>query len=93
MVVFISVVIALKQFVNKLLQLRLVPVLPSTSTVEPVLKDRPIGHKIKVSQDRWSLVTGSFTSKCATFSQNRVLQDRWSLMAVVSQDSFHCICT
>ena len=31
----------------------------SDDTVEPVLKDRPIGHKNMVSQDRWSLVTVS----------------------------------
>ncbi len=29
------------------------------NTVEPVLKDHPIGHKNVVCQDRWSLVTGS----------------------------------
>ena len=61
------------------------------NTVEPVLKDHPILHKNMVSQDRWSLVTGSFTLKCRTFCQKLlVLQDRWSLMAVVSQDRFHC---
>ena len=44
-----------------------------------------------VSQDRWSLVTGSFTLKFVTFCQKLVvLQDRWSLMTVVSQDRFHC---
>ncbi len=36
-----------------------------TTTVEPVLKDRSIGHKDIVSQDRWSLVTGSFTLNVA----------------------------
>ncbi len=61
------------------------------NTVEPVLKDCPIGHKIMVSQDRWSLVTGSVAFKCRTFCQDyAVLQDRWSLMAVVSQDRFQC---
>ncbi len=60
-------------------------------TVEPVLKDRPIVHKNVVSQDRWSLVTGSFTLKFRTFCKKIVvLQDRWSLVAVVSQDRFHC---
>ncbi len=49
-------------------------------TVEPVLKDHPIGHKNMVSQDRWSLVTGSFTLKCRTFHQiSMIFQDRWSL--------------
>ncbi len=44
-----------------------------------------------VSRDRWSLVTGSFTLKCVTFCQKLVvLQGRWSLMTVVSQDRFHC---
>ncbi len=37
-----------------------------------------------VSQDRWSLVTGSVALKCRTFCQEYViLQDRWSFMAVV----------
>ncbi len=63
----------------------------NTSTVEPVLKDHPVDHKNMVSQDRWSLVTGSFTLKYVTFCKTQVaLQDRWSLMAVVSQDRFHC---
>ena len=45
-----------------------------------------------VSQDRWSLVTHAFTLKSRTFCQKLVvLRDRWSLMAVVSQDRFHCI--
>ncbi len=65
---------------------------PITSTVEPVLKDHPIGHKNVVCQDRWSLVTGSVILKCRPFCQKYVVcQDRWSLMAVVSQDRFHCI--
>ncbi len=60
-------------------------------TVEPVLKDRLICHKNRVSQDRWSLVTGSITLKCRTSWQEYVvLQDMWSFMAVVSQDRFHC---
>ncbi len=36
-------------------------------TVEPVLKDQPIGHKNVVSQDRWSFVTGSVVLKSRTF--------------------------
>ncbi len=60
--------------------------------MEPVLKDHPIDHKNMVSQDRWSLVTGSYTLECRTFCQKLVvLQNKWSLMAVVSQDRFHCI--
>ena len=40
-----------------------------------------------VSKDRWSLVTGSFTLKCVILCQRVVvLQDRWSLMAVVSHN-------
>ncbi len=39
------------------------------NTVEPVLKDHPIGHQNMVSQNRWSLVTGSFTLQCRTFCQ------------------------
>ncbi len=58
-------------------------------TVKPVLKDHHIGHKSMVFQDRWSLVTGSFTLMCRTVCQNlMVLQGRWSVMAVASQDSF-----
>ncbi len=37
-------------------------------------------------------MTDSVALKCGTFCQEYVvLQDRWSLMAVVSQDRFHCI--
>ncbi len=62
--------------------------------VEPVLKDHPFGHKnvVSLSQDRWSLVTDSAVLKCWSFCQKCVVsQDRWSLMAVVSQDRFHSI--
>ncbi len=39
-------------------------------------KTTPIGHKNVVSQDRWSLVTGSFTLKCVIFCQEYlVFQD------------------
>ncbi len=62
-----------------------------TCTAEPVLKDHPIGHKNVVCQDRWSLVTGLVILKCRYFCQKSVVsQDRLSLMAVVSQDRFHC---
>ncbi len=42
---------------------------PSTSTIEPVLKDDPIGHKNVICQDTRSLVTGSVTCilKCWSF--------------------------
>ncbi len=64
----------------------------SKITVEPVLKDHPIGHKYVVCRDRWSLVTGSVTLNCRSFWRRyMVCQDRWSLMAVVSQDRFYCI--
>ncbi len=54
--------------------------------VAPILKDYPISHKDMLFQDMWSLVSGSLL-KYRTFCQKlRVLQDRWSLMAVVSQD-------
>ncbi len=47
------------------------------NTVEPVLKDHPIGHKNVVCQDRWSLVTGSAVLKCRSFCQKCVVcQDR-----------------
>ncbi len=36
-------------------------------TVEPVLKDHPMGHTDVVSQDRWFLATGSITLECGTF--------------------------
>ncbi len=58
-------------------------------TVESAMKDRPIGHKNMVSQDRWSLVTGSVALKCGTFCPEYmyvVLADKWSLMAVVSHN-------
>ncbi len=48
--------------------------------------------KVVVSQGRWSLVTGSVVLTCGgTFCQESViLQDRWSLTAVVTPDSLHC---
>ncbi len=45
----------------------------SLSTVEPVLKDHPIGHTNVASQhaqDRWSLVTGSITLKLGLSDRN-----------------------
>ena len=60
-------------------------------TVEPVLEDRPIGHKNVVSQDRWSLVTGSVAMKYRTLCQEyMVFQDRWSLMAVICLYTLYC---
>ncbi len=57
------------------------------NTVEPVLKDNPIEHTNVVSQDSWPIIL-----KCRTFCEEQVVfQDRWSLMAVFSQDRFHCI--
>ncbi len=38
----------------------------SNCTVEPALKDHPIGHKNVVSQDMWSLVTGSISFNFST---------------------------
>ncbi len=35
-------------------------------TVEP-FKDSPIGHKNVLSQDKWSLITGSIIAKCSSF--------------------------
>ena len=59
-------------------------------TAEPVLKDHPIGHTNVVSQDRWSLVTGSVTMKCGSFYQEYLIfQDRRSVTAEVSQNRFH----
>ncbi len=61
-------------------------------TVEAVLIDHPMDHTNVIFQDRCFLVTGSITLKYRTFYQEYlVFQDRWSVMAVVSQDSFHCI--
>ncbi len=49
-------------------------------TVEPVLKDHPIGHKNVICQERLSLEIGSVILKCRSFCQNCVVcQDRWSL--------------
>ncbi len=42
---------------------------PATHTVEPALKDRPIGHKNIAYIDRWSLVTGSVALKSGIFCQ------------------------
>ncbi len=43
------------------------------------------------AQEMWSLAAGSVPLKCRTFCQDyMVLQDRWSLMAAVSQDRLHC---
>ena len=42
-------------------------------TVEAALKDRPIAHTNMISQDRWSLVTGSVALKCGTFYQEYVI--------------------
>ncbi len=61
-------------------------------TVEPILKDCPFGHKIRVSQSRWVLVAGSVALNW-TCQEYVVIQDRRSLMAVASQDRFHCTCT
>ena len=58
------------------------------STAEPVLRDRPIGHENTVSQDRWSLVTGSITLKCRSFCLCVVFQDRWSLKTVSTVITF-----
>ena len=67
-------------------------VIPQCYTVEPVLIDHPICHKNVVCQDRWSLVTGSVILKCWSFYRKCVVcQDRLSLMALVSEDRFHCI--
>ncbi len=62
------------------------------NTVETILTDHPIGHTNIVFQDSGgSLVTGSMAPKCMTFCQEYlVLQDKWSLTAVVSQDRFRC---
>ncbi len=50
------------------------------NTVEPVLKDNPIGHKDVVCQDRWYPVTGTVILKCRSFCQQCVVcHDRWSL--------------
>ncbi len=58
----------------------------TTNTVEPALKDQPIGHNNMVSQYRWSLVTGSVALKCGTFSAKSIrsfktcgLSCQWSL--------------
>ena len=64
----------------------------AANTVKLVLKDCPIGHKNVVSQDMWSWVVGSIWLNCRDLLlENVVLQDWWSLIAVVSQGRFHCI--
>ncbi len=58
-------------------------------TVEPVLKDHPRGHTNVVSED--GVFGGRFNSiEIYTCQEYLVFQDRWSFMAVVSQDRFHC---
>ncbi len=58
-------------------------------TVEPVLKDHSIVHKNVVSQDRWSLETAYITWNVGPSARNIcVFQDRWPLIATVSQDRF-----
>ena len=57
------------------------------TTVEPVLKSHRIGHSNIVSQDRWSLVTGSITLKYRTCQEYLVFKTG-GVMAVVSQDRF-----
>ncbi len=60
--------------------------------MELVMKDQSVRQKNVVSQDRWSLVTGSITLKCESFCQEyTILQVRWSLITMVSQDRFQCI--
>ena len=54
--------------------------LVQAGTVEPVLKDHPIGHKNIFCQDRRSLVTGCFILKSRYFCQK----------CVVCQDRFYC---
>ncbi len=44
-----------------------------------------------VSKDRRSLITGFIEMYRAFCLEYLIFQDRWSLIAVVSQDSFHCI--
>ncbi len=41
-----------------------------TSTVETVLKDHAMGHTNVVSEDRWSLVAGSFPFKYRPSARN-----------------------
>ncbi len=58
-------------------------------TGKPFLKDRPVGYKYMVLQDRLSLVTGSITLKCVTFCQEyMVLQNRWSRGGGLSTTGF-----
>ncbi len=56
-------------------------------TVGPVLKGHPIGHKNMVSQDRWSLVTGSY---CTEMQDSLPGARGPSRQVVDSQDGFHC---
>ncbi len=56
-------------------------------------QDHPIDHKDVVCQRQ--IASGdrfSFILKCRSFCKKCVVcQDRWSLMAMVSEHSFHCI--
>ncbi len=66
--------------------------LPSTSTVDPFLKDYPIGHKNVVFQDRSSLVRGLIILKFRHSARYMQSFKMGGLMEMVSQDRFHCTC-
>ena len=68
--------------------------LTESNTVEPVLKDHPIGHKNLVCQDRWSLATGSVILKCMSFCRKcmalsrNVVSWQWSLKTGFTVERF-----
>ncbi len=64
-----------------------------TYTVKSVLKDHSSQQVNVVSQDRWSLVTGSLIclEQQVFVPENRGLSERRGLKAVVSQNRLHWI--
>ena len=58
-------------------------------TVEPLLKDYTI-LSLKISDLWWEIQLYRNMGQPPFCQEDAVLQERWSLMAVVSQDRFHC---
>ncbi len=56
-------------------------------------KDNPFPNKNVLPPDRLTLVTGSILlNRKSLWQKILIFQNRWSLMAVVSLDRFHCTC-
>ena len=63
-----------------------------TCTVEPVLRDDLFCPAKTVSQDRWSLITGTESYSTHLYTPMKtVVQDEWLLITGAAQDRFYCI--